>query len=487
MKHLALIILLLTYSFPILAEKRFALVIGNAQYENSPLKNPENDSDSIASALCEIGFETYLIKNANRQEMMAGIKKFSKKGKKADVLLIFYAGHGIEQDGINYIIPVNTGVMSEESLPSAAVSLDYVLSQISYASAKVNLIFLDSCRTNSLVKGSKNLFRGLTVVQNPPSIDSFIMFATAPGRVADDGKGEHSPFTESLLTYLQEPETEIEQLAKKIRQDVRKKTKNAQDPWTTSNLSRSFFFVPQNSDKQNNEIKRENDEDETIFEENNISEKLLLTGKVLILISVNAGIFKLIIMLYKRCRKMVRIKNSGKSFYIYCRPVTYKDWNSLAGWRTGVEQDNYPVTRVNWYEAIMYCNKLSQKEGKEPYYYVHGHSVIVQKDADGYRLPTEKEWIIAAENDSPSDKNCWYANNSNGKTHIAKKKAYSKNGLFDMYGNIYEWCFDDIGNEKVIKGGCFSSSLTECAASARRTVAPDMQSKKIGFRVVRNA
>ena len=190
-------ILIFLFISPLFAQKRVALVIGNSNYASSLLTNPKNDSESIAEMLESLGFETQLLQNASKTQMQNAIKQLSKTGKKADALLVFYAGHGIELDGVNYLIPVNTGVISEESLPSVAVSLDYVLSQISYAGAKTNLIFLDSCRTNSLVKGSKKLFRGLTVVQNPPSIDSFIMFATAPGQVADDGRGEHSPFTEA--------------------------------------------------------------------------------------------------------------------------------------------------------------------------------------------------------------------------------------------------------------------------------------------------
>lgn len=204
-KKIVLFFLGLLISFSLSAQKRYALVIGNSAYQASVLKNPIQDSSGVNTVLQEIGFSTTLLQNATKQQMLNAIKIFSKKAKKADVTLVYYAGHGIENEGINYLLPIDIGSITQEDVPFYAISLDYVLQQMSYAKAKTNIMILDSCRDNPMLKGNRSLTRGLVVVQNPPAMDSFIMYATAPGQTAADGDGTYSPFTESLLKNIKTP------------------------------------------------------------------------------------------------------------------------------------------------------------------------------------------------------------------------------------------------------------------------------------------
>lgn len=483
MRTLTVCMVMICFMLPLYAQKRIALVIGNSNYQNAPLTNPLEDSSSMAQALQELGFETMLIQDATRQEMQEAIKQLAKKGKRAEALLFYFAGHGIEYEGANYLLPVGIGATTQEKIPSHSVSLDYVLAQISYAQAKTNLIFLDSCRNNPLSTGIKNASRGLIVVQNPPAIDSFIMFATAPGHIAADGNGAHSPFTESLLENLGEPHIEIEQLAKKIRQDVRAKTQNVQDPWATSNLSRSFFFVPQVG-----EVPYSNEKESPApFVKNQHNGTYWL--RVLIWGIVLTGIVYCVFVFYRRfASSLVRIKGLGglNDFYIARVPVTYKAWNTLVKGTTGLAQDSYPVNNVSWYDAVEFCNELSQEEKLTPCYTITNRYVQCDFAANGYRLPREQEWVLAAGNARPNKRRCWYGANSGGNTHPVRQKACNRNGLFDMQGNVYEWCNDDLGGTKVVKGGCYDSSLQSCMTTTHKSVSPDKRSKKIGFRVVRN-
>lgn len=503
--------------FFLFAEERHALVIGNSAYEGSPLKNPVQDSNSVAQVLTEIGFETTLLQNATKQNMLDAIKNFSKKAEKSDTVLFYYAGHGIENDGINYLLPIDVGRINQDDAPFYAISLDYILEQISYAKAKTNIMILDSCRDNPMLKGSRSLTRGLVVVQNPPAMDSFIMYATAPGQTASDGDGVHSPFTESFLNNIKTPNIEIEQLAKKIRQDVRIATKNTQDPWTSSNLSNNFYFVSSNNETNREEtdvIDLNSDFQQPINEKENINIKHrqpieIPAGYIFLVLAFFILLYKLIKAkkikipnlteiknnvgnLFNGFGKMAYIKGQGvtSDFLISRKLVTFKDWNVLTGGKTGSAKDKNPVCKINWYEAIAYCNLLSSKEKLQPYYNVSSSSISIRKNANGYRLPTEVEWILAATNGkinvNLSDKNCWYNGNSGGKSQPICKRAKNENGIYDMYGNVYEWCWDEKNNEKVVKGGCFKSSLQECSAYAKKTAPAKTQSLKIGFRVAKN-
>lgn len=142
-KEIVLFFLGLLISFSLSAQKRYALVIGNSAYQASVLKNPIQDSFGVNTVLQEIGFSTTLLQNATKQQMLNAIKNFSKKAKKADVTLVYYAGHGIENEGINYLLPIDIGSITQEDVPFYAISLDYVLQQMSYAKAKTNIMILD--------------------------------------------------------------------------------------------------------------------------------------------------------------------------------------------------------------------------------------------------------------------------------------------------------------------------------------------------------
>jgi len=226
-------------------ERRLALVIGNSSYKVSPLDNPANDANDVAESLKKFGFQTTLVRNATLGQMREATRKFADQLPSADVALIYFAGHGIESNRKNYMIPVNADLKFEYELADqgydAGIWLEMLESIKSNNADRVNIVILDACRNNSLV-GSRNLGRGLGKMDAPSG--TFLAYSTAPGKVAaDGGRGErNSPFTKHLIRAMQQPNQPIEEVFKEVRRNVGKETNGAQVPWESTSLTGFFTF-----------------------------------------------------------------------------------------------------------------------------------------------------------------------------------------------------------------------------------------------------
>jgi len=226
-------------------ERRVALVIGNAGYKTNPLVNPGNDAIDIATALGSLGFETTLVRDATIGQMREVTRKFADAVALSDVALIFYAGHGLEVKGRNYLIPVTADIKHEYELEDQAYDagrwLDMLEGMKSLNRQRVNIVILDACRDNVFSRGWRNASRGLARMDAPTG--TFIAFATAPGKVAADGERQrNSPFTKSLLKAIQQPNLPIELMFKEVRRMVLEETKGEQVPWDNSSLVGDFAF-----------------------------------------------------------------------------------------------------------------------------------------------------------------------------------------------------------------------------------------------------
>lgn len=192
------------------AETKTALVIGNSDYENSTsLRNPENDARDIARELRNLGFNVAVLTNASLPEMENGIIELQKSLKRdpEGTGFFFYAGHGVQARGVNYLIPADAEIQAGSQLCYRATSVDFVLDSMNEAGNKLNMIVLDACRDNPF-PWDRSSSRGLAVVgQQPPG--SVIMYATAAGDVVSDGQGRNDLFTEKLLTALREPGLDV--------------------------------------------------------------------------------------------------------------------------------------------------------------------------------------------------------------------------------------------------------------------------------------
>ncbi len=230
-----------------IVERRVALVIGNAAYRNSPLLNPANDATDMASALRALGFEVTLVTNVSILQMREVTRQFADKVKLSDVALIYYAGHGVEVKGRNYLLPIDVSVVHEYELEDQAFDAGRWLDMLEHSQhsrgKRVNILILDACRDNAFSRGWRSSSRGLARMDAPAG--SFIAFSTAPGKVAADGERQrNSPFTRHLIRAIQTPNLPIELVFKEVRKSVIADTRNAQVPWDNSSLVGDFSFRP---------------------------------------------------------------------------------------------------------------------------------------------------------------------------------------------------------------------------------------------------
>ena len=226
-----------------LADKRVALVIGNSAYRNVPqLSNPKNDATDMAAKLSELGFDVVKGEDLDLNGVRNTIREFVGKLDGADMALFFYAGHGLQVNGSNYIAPVDARLANYIDLDFEMVPMDLILSAMEH-STKTNLIFLDSCRDNPLAENlarsmgtrSGAVSRGLAKIGT--GIGSLIAFSTQPGNVALDGKGRNSPFTSALLKHLGTPGGSLTDELVAVRRDVIAATNGKQVPWDNSSLT----------------------------------------------------------------------------------------------------------------------------------------------------------------------------------------------------------------------------------------------------------
>ena len=222
--------------------RRVALVIGNSNYKSAPLRNPANDAKALAEVLKESGFQVDLLIDANPRKMDRAIRTFGKKLARGGVGLFFYAGHGMQVKGINYLIPIGTNIEAEDEVKYEAVDANRILSKMSSAQNDLNLVFLDACRNNPFKRSFRSAAKGLAPMDAPKG--AMVSFATAPGNVAADGSGKHSPFTAHLLKQMRVPGLEVGQMMRRVRRGVQQETGGKQTPWELSSMTGNFYFFP---------------------------------------------------------------------------------------------------------------------------------------------------------------------------------------------------------------------------------------------------
>lgn len=240
---LAILLCLLLSPITYATSARTALVIGNSDYALMPLSNPENDAEDIASKLKTLGFEVLFEKNQSKAETKALIREFGKKLKqKGGVGLFFYAGHGLQIDGKNYLVPVDFSVETAYEVADAAIDASLITGAMEEAANPLNIVLLDACRDNPFPRKNRSSSRGLAKMDSASG--TIIAYSTSPGDVAADGDGRNSPYTSNLLQYMDKPGLTIEQVFKRVRVGVEDSTGGRQLPWETSSLRGDFYFQP---------------------------------------------------------------------------------------------------------------------------------------------------------------------------------------------------------------------------------------------------
>lgn len=222
------------------ADKRIALVIGNAQYRESILKNPVNDAHAMAQTLRGFGFDVIERTDVTQKEMNSAITLFGQKLSGGGVGLFYYAGHGMQLRGKNFLVPIDAVIDGEQAVRSESVDLDLVMDQL--ANSRVGMVILDACRNNPFERSFRSgAGSGLAQVDAPKGV--LVAYATAPGKVAADGVGKHGLYTSELLRALEEPGRRIEDVFKQVRRNVAGATNDQQIPWESSSLTGDFFFA----------------------------------------------------------------------------------------------------------------------------------------------------------------------------------------------------------------------------------------------------
>jgi len=331
---------------------RTALVIGNGSYQSNPLKNPINDARDMASILQEYDFNVTLLINASQRKMKKAVRSFGKRLlQSGGAGLFYYAGHGMQIKGHNYLIPIGSIIKSEGDVEFESVNAGFILNKMEDSGSDLNIVILDACRNNPYVRSFRFAERGLARMDAPKG--SLIAYATAPGSVAADGEGRNGIYTKYLLENIKKPGLTVEQVLKNVRVSVVSATSSNQVPWESSSLMGDFYFNPSrpvpfpvsSSFDSNNVLEEERKRLETEREE---LEKLKTE----------------IEEQQKKSIKVVSIKPVGKSdgivdrdgpFVKYENGIIYDNRNGFMWAPTDNGKD------INWSDAKLYCRNY--KEG----------------------------------------------------------------------------------------------------------------------------
>lgn len=230
--------------------RRIALVIGNGNYQHTgQLANTVNDARLIAETLKEVGFELYGGKpqiNLSRDDMLNAVEGFGDKISSGDTALFFYAGHGMQVKGENYLIPVNANIKNEAEVRVKSIDVSLLFAKLEGAKSKVNIVILDACRNNPFGRSFRSGYSGLAQIVAPSG--TIVAFSTAPNQVAEDGSNGNSTYTHELARLIKSPGLRIEDVFKRVRISVEETTDGNQQPWENTSLKGDFSFVEGETD-----------------------------------------------------------------------------------------------------------------------------------------------------------------------------------------------------------------------------------------------
>ncbi|GHV90479.1 hypothetical protein AGMMS50268_09820 [Spirochaetia bacterium] len=514
-------VIFLVLPFLATAQTQYALVIGNGAYSSiAKLNNPVNDATDMKAALEGLGFQVDLVTNGDRVQMEEAVTRLKNRlsvSKDAHGFF-FYAGHGVQSQGENYLLPVDANIPNAAYLRDRTMNVQIILDELNDAGNELNVIVLDACRDNPF-SWNRSGSRGLSVVGKQPA-GSIIVYATSAGSVAADGQGRNGLFTTHLLNNLKTPGLEVKDIFNRTGSDVRRASNSGQIPAIYSQFFETAYWG------------RKEEKGGITVLPGAPPQRPVPEGFV----RIEGGTFTM----GSPSSEAERFSDEGpqhtvsiSAFYMGKYEVTQKEWVAVMGSNPSYfKGDNLPVEQVSWYDAIEYCNKRSEKEGLRPAYTIDKSRldpnnyasttgeddwqsdnirwiVTVNKNANGYRLPTEAEWEYAcrAATTTPfSTGNNITTNQANyngdyGETTAVGSFAPNRWGLYDMHGNVWEWCWDwyesystaaqtdptgaSSGPYRVLRGGGWSGDAQGLRSAGRNGSTPSFRFNFIGFRVVR--
>ncbi len=514
---------------------RTALVIGNAAYSEAPLRNPANDANDVASMLTELGFDVTQHTNLDHKAMEDAIRAFGLRLRRGGVGLFYYAGHAVQVDGRNYLLPLRSGIKTRTDVKYHSVDLGFLLDAMGDANNSMNLVILDACRNNPF-RWYRGGNRGLA--QTPAPMGTLIAFSTAPGSVAADGDARNGVFTQHLLDSLQLPGLQIEEVLKRTRAAVMTATSRRQVPWENSSIVGELVLRPGAINPPPPPPLRAGD-------------VMPNPPPGMRFRYIPPGTFQMGSPSDESGRDDDETRHSvmlTRGYWMSETEITQAQWQAVMGNNPAYFQncgETCPVEQVNWFEAVTFANRLSAQEGLQPCYvldectgdlgggctgerswsctgdYACSGVRLGSATCSGYRLPTEAEWERAARSGTetaiytgaltlgdggkgPELKTiAWFSGNAGGSTHPVGQKASNAWGLRDMLGNVREWTWDWYGSLgsvattdplgpvqgslRVRRGGSWNFNARYCRAANRFYGSPGYRTRNVGFRLVRTA
>jgi hypothetical protein len=223
--------------------ERVALVIGNGTYRSVPLRNPARDADAVSISLRRLGFTVIQKNDVGFRQMEQAMDQFYTSLSKGSVGLFYYAGHGIQVDGQNYLVPIDATIKSQSDTKYECIDAGRILGKMEDAGNAINIVILDACRNNPFAGSYRSASRGLARMDAPTG--SIVAYSTAPGKVASDGEGQNGVYTKHLLRHMMTPGLDVNDIFIRTRMDVIKETDGEQVPWESSSLTGYFYFAGQ--------------------------------------------------------------------------------------------------------------------------------------------------------------------------------------------------------------------------------------------------
>jgi formylglycine-generating enzyme required for sulfatase activity len=524
--------------FAVDPDRRFALVLGNSDYQHvESLVNPANDAADVAAKLRQLGFQVKLKLNVGNVEMGRVINDYVRQlaSHPDNEGFFWYAGHGVQIEGENYLLPVDIDAEDDVAIQYGSYPLNRLIESFERtARNKLNLVILDACRNNPFRNtsgGNRSLSRGLSTVEHVPQ-DLFILFSTSAGAVAADGERgkRNSPFAEAFLKYMDSSEI-LPLVMADVSQETLRLTGGKQRPFPQGSIiSEKYYSLnPQVAEvPQGGKIER-------------MEKPAGLPARTSSndLVRVQGGSFMMGSPTSEADRYSSEVRHQVRvsGFYMTKYEVSQGEYAALMGRNpSGFKGDQLPVENVTWYDAIEYCNKRSEREGLTPAYTIDKTRVDLNntsnldtskwlvtwnRSATGYRLPTAAEWEYACRAGTSSsfsagsaitsdqanfNGNFPYTANSRGSfrqtTTAVGSFAPNPWGLYDMHGNVHEWCWDwvgtyttanqldpagaSMGTGRIYRGGGWNSHAQDLRSASQDHLAPSRRATHIGFRVVRS-